>query len=146
MPRKVKTVKVYAKKPGMHITIDGTVYPFENGVLEVSQELAEQVKRHHLYRRDHIFFEEDAVVVEGKIQSMKNDPKLEEMKTAKKEDIDLVFFQFLFSKRLVVVERLAVQMVNLVLKHASDQSFAPDYDRLPSGVESFYLDTQEPRH
>lgn len=94
MPRKVKTVKVYAKKPGMQITIDGTVHPFENGVLEVSQELAEQVRRHHLYRRDHIFFEEDAVVVEGRVQSMKNDPKLEEMKTAKKGDSDLIFFQF----------------------------------------------------
>ena len=94
MPRKVKTVKVYAKRPGMQITIDGTVYPFENGVLEVSPELAAQVKRHHLYRRDHIFFDEDAILVDGKVQSMKDDPKLQEMKTAKKQNSDLIFFQF----------------------------------------------------
>ena len=94
MPRKVKTVKVYAKRPGMQITIDGTVYPFENGVLEVSPELADQVKRHHLYRRDHIFFDEDAILVDGKVQSMKDDPKLQEMKTAKKQNSDLIFFQF----------------------------------------------------
>ena len=94
MPKKSKSVKVYAKRPGMQISIDGTVYPFENGILEVPHELADQVRRHHLYRRDHIFFDEDAIVVEGKVQSMKNDPKLEEMKAAKKQDSDLIFFQF----------------------------------------------------
>ena len=94
MPKKVKTVKVYAKKPGMQITIDGTVYPFESGVLELSPEVADQAKRHHLYRRGHIFFEEDAIVVDGRVQSMKDDPKLQEMKDAKKHNSDLVFFQF----------------------------------------------------
>lgn len=91
---KTKTVKFFAKKPGMEISLDGNVHKFEQGVLEVDAKLAERIKLHHLYRRDHIFCEEEAIVVEGRVQSMKNDPKLEEMREAQAKDKDLVFFQF----------------------------------------------------
>jgi hypothetical protein len=89
-----KTVKFYAKRPNMDVSIDGKIYKFENGVLEVSTTLANQIKKHHLYRKDHIFGEEDAIVVDGKVISMKDDPKLVELQEAKKVDKELIFFQF----------------------------------------------------
>ena len=46
-----KKVKFYAKRPNMEISIDGKIYKFEGGVLAVDPKLAEQVERHHLYRK-----------------------------------------------------------------------------------------------
>tara|TARA_B100000085_G_C18529449_1_gene507384 strand:+ start:37 stop:462 length:426 start_codon:yes stop_codon:yes gene_type:complete len=89
-----KKVKFYAKRPNMEISIDGKVYKFEGGVLAVDPKLAEQVERHHLYRKNHIFMEKDAVTVDGKMVSMKDDPKLVELQEAKKSNKDLIFFQF----------------------------------------------------
>ena len=89
-----KKVKFYAKRPSMEISIDGKIYKFESGVLSVDAKLAEQIQRHHLYRKDHIFMEKDAVTVDGRVVSMKDDPKLVEHQEAKKSNSDLIFFQF----------------------------------------------------
>lgn len=93
MPAK-KKVTFYTKRPNMEVSIDGKVYKFASGQLKVDAELAAQIKKHHLYRKDHIFTEEDAITVDGQVVSMKDDPKLQEMQEAKKQDKDLVFFQF----------------------------------------------------
>lgn len=89
-----KKVKFYAKRPNMEISVDGKVYKFEGGTLAVDEELAKQIERHHLYRKNHIFMEKDAVTVDGKMISMKDDPKLVELQEAKKTNKDLIFFQF----------------------------------------------------
>ena len=78
----------------MQITIDGRYTHLRMVFLRFRRGTSRSSEAAPLHRRDHIFFDEDAILVDGKVQSMKDDPKLQEMKTAKKQNSDLIFFQF----------------------------------------------------
>ena len=78
----------------MEVSIDGKVYPFHGGELEVNLKLAEQIKRHHLYKKSHIFSEEDAIVVNGKVQALKDDPTMKDLTDKAKNNKNLTIFSF----------------------------------------------------
>lgn len=78
----------------MEVSIDGKVYPFHGGELEVNLKLAEQIKRHHLYKKSHIFSEEDAIVVNGKVQALKDDPTMKDLTDKAKINKNLTIFSF----------------------------------------------------
>ena len=77
----------------MEVSIDGKVYPFHGGELEVNLKLAEQIKRHHLYKKSHIFSEEDAIV-NGKVQALKDDPTMKDLTDKAKNNKNLTIFSF----------------------------------------------------
>jgi len=89
-----KTIKFYATKANMAISIDGKLHPFHGGELEVNLKLAEQIKRHHLYRKSHIFSEEDAVIVNGKVQTLRDNPRMQSLVEQSKKNKDLTIFSF----------------------------------------------------
>lgn len=89
-----KTIKFFAKRPNMEITVDGKVYPFHGGELEVDLKLAEQIKQHHLYRRSHIFCDEDAIIVNGKVQTIKDNPRMQDLAAEAKQNKELSIFSF----------------------------------------------------
>jgi hypothetical protein len=89
-----KTIKFFAKRPNMEITIGEKIYPFHGGVLEVDLKLAEQIKGHLLYRKSHIFSEEDAIVVNGKVQALRDDPIMKELAAKAKVNKNLTIFSF----------------------------------------------------
>lgn len=89
-----KTIKFFAKRPNMEVSIDGKVYPFHGGELEVGLKLAEQIKRHQLYKKSHIFSEEDAIIVNGKVQTLKDDPTMQDLTAKAKVNKNLTIFSF----------------------------------------------------
>ena len=89
-----KTIKFFAKRPNMEISIDGKVYPFHGGELEVDLKLAEQLKKHHLYKKSHIFCDDDAIVVNGKVEAIKDNPRMQDLSSKVKKNKELSIFSF----------------------------------------------------
>lgn len=78
----------------MEITIGDKIYPFHGGELEVDAKLAKIIKGHHLYKKSHIFSEDDAIVVNGKVEAIKDDPRMQQLASKIKSDKDLTIFSF----------------------------------------------------
>ena len=78
----------------MEITVDGKVYPFHGGELEVDSKLAEQIKKHHLYKRSHIYCADDAILINGKVQTIKDNPRMQTLASEAKQNKELSIFSF----------------------------------------------------
>lgn len=78
----------------MEITIGEKIYPFDGGELEVDLKLAAIIKEHYLYKKSHIFSEEDAIVVNGKVQTLLDDPTMKELAAKAKVNKQLTIFSF----------------------------------------------------
>lgn len=78
----------------MEITIGEKIYPFHGGELEVDLKLAEIIKEHYLYKKSHIFSEEDAIIVNGKVQALRDDPRMQDLAAETKTNKNLTIFSF----------------------------------------------------